>query len=44
MRKFFKFLQDYANGDDANFEFSFTWWEAGAILLIVGLSIYLICR
>jgi hypothetical protein len=42
--EFVKMLKAYANGEGGEFEFSFTWWEVGAILAVLVTLIWVVCR
>lgn len=44
MKKLVKFLKDYANGEDAEAEFDFTWFEGIAIIVVIGLIAFLIWK
>lgn len=46
IRQLINFFRAYIKGDEAELHLTaeFTWWEVGAIIVIAGLFIYLLCR
>jgi len=44
MKKLIKFLRDYANSEDAEVEYFFTWPKFIVFLIIAGLVIYILCK
>jgi hypothetical protein len=46
IKRIVEFVRAYIRGDEATLkgEIVLSWWEVGAILIIIGLVIYLICR
>lgn len=46
LKNFIRFLRSYARGDAINVEVDVEvpWWKVIAILVIIGLIIYIICK
>lgn len=48
VKEIFHYVRAWVKGEPAELnlegEIEVAWWEAGAILIIIGLVIYLICR
>ncbi|HTK19811.1 MAG TPA: hypothetical protein VL442_09875 [Mucilaginibacter sp.] len=41
IRRFIKFIQAWYRGEDQELEIRFSWWDLGAIVVIIGLLVWI---